>query len=102
MHILQETIKTIEYETNVKNIFSREETCQLLQVLIHLSSRKYQSEERITHRPELPLTLLEMAFSYAALESRNYINKTDFINAVRHTNLLKTEIKQKAEQFFID
>lgn len=102
LHILQETIKTIEYETNVKNIFSREETCQLLQVLIHLSSRKYQSEERITHRPELPLTLLEMAFSYAALESRNYINKTDFINAVRHTNLLKTEIKQKAEQFFID
>lgn len=102
LHILQETIKTIEYETNVKNIFSREETCQLLQVLIHLSSRKYQPEERITHRPELPLTLLEMAFSYAALESRNYINKTDFINAVRHTNLLKTEIKQKAEQFFID
>lgn len=100
LDILLGTIESIEHETNVKNTFSEEETCQLLKILIDLSSREYQPEERRTRRPELPLTLLEMAFSYAALASRDYITKDDFINAVRHSNLLKTEIKQRAKEFF--
>lgn len=100
LDILLGTIKAIEYETNVKNVFSEKETRQLLQILIDLSSGEYQPEERKTRRPELPLTLLEMAFSYAALESRDYVTKNDYINAVRHSNLLKTEIKRKAKEFF--
>ena len=59
-----------------------------------------QPEDRHTRRPELPLTLLEMAYSYAALDSRTTVSRKDFSRSVRHTNLLKKEIRTQAESFF--
>lgn len=102
LDILIGTIPSIEYETKVKNHFSEEKLKQLLQILIQLSSVEYQPEDHRTRCPELPLTLLEMAFSYAALHSKEFISLEDFICAVRHTNLLKKEIRMHAEQYFLE
>lgn len=100
LEILLGTIPAIEQETQVSNPFSEKETTELLQRLIRLSARGNQPEERQTRLPELPLTLLEMAFSYAALDSRKSLSIEDFILSVRHTNLLSREVRQKAESFF--
>lgn len=101
IRILEGTIPSIEYETKVKNTFSAEETRQLMEILINLSDKKNQPADRRTRRPELPLTLLEMAFSYAALHSRDHVERTDFVSAVRHTNLLRQDVRRKAEEYFL-
>ena len=49
--------------------------------------------DQSTKRPELPLTLLEMAFSYAALNERTTLSKQDIIQAIRHSNRLRKEWK---------
>lgn len=101
LRILTGTLPSIEHATKGKLTCSEEETRRLLQVLIHLSDPVFQPEDRRTRRPELPLTLLEMAFSYAALESRETVTVKDFVNAVRHTNLLKRTVKDRAEEYFL-
>ena len=101
LRILLGTIPAVEYETKVRNAFSQEVTIQILRTLIRLSSEDYQPQDKRTRRPELPLTLLEMAFSYAALQSRDTVSRDDFISAVRHSNLLKAEVKNSAEQYFL-
>lgn len=100
LRILLGTIPAVEHETKVKNAFSEDKTIQILKTLIMLSSEKYQPLDKRTRKPELPLTLLEMAFSYAALQSRDTVSLDDFISAVRHSNLIKSEVKGKAEQYF--
>ena len=100
IEILKGTLPTIEYETKVKNPFSPTETIELLHTLVALSVPENQPEDRHTRRPELPLTLLEMAYSYAALDSRTTVSRKDFSRSVRHTNLLKKEIRTQAESFF--
>ncbi|MFQ9748405.1 MAG: hypothetical protein ACLRYY_05300 [Anaerobutyricum soehngenii] len=52
-----------------------------------------QPEDQSTKRPELPLTLLEMAFSYAALNEQETLSKQDIIQAIRHSNRLRKEIR---------
>ena len=101
LRILLGTIPSIEYETKVRNAFSEEETRHILQILISLSAEKYQSADKRTRRPELPLTLLEMAFSYAALYSRDTVSIEDFICAVRHSNLLKQDVKANWQNILI-
>lgn len=100
LQILLGTIPAIEQETKVSNPFSEEKTKELLLCLIQLSNRENQPEERQTRLPELPLTLLEMAFSYAALDSRKTLSIKDLVLSVRHTNLLTKEVRQKAEIYF--
>lgn len=98
--ILKGTLPSIEYETKVRNPFDQEDTLQLLHTLVALSIPENQPQDRRTRLPELPLTLLEMAFSYAALDSRTTVSLQDFARSVRHTNLLKKEIRAQAENFF--
>ena len=100
LRILAGTIPAIEYETKVKNPFTEEEIKSILRILIQLSRRENQPKDRRTRLPELPLTLLEMAFSYAALDSRKYLTKDDIILSIQHTNLLKKDIRVQAEQYF--
>ncbi len=102
LDILLGTIPVIEADTRVKNIFSPEQTHNLLSTLIRLSDTGNQPEGRVTRLPELPLTILEMAFSYAALDSRTELSVSDLIQAVRHTNLLKKEVKIRAAEYFSD
>ena len=100
LKILTGTIPSIEQETKVTNPFDEEKTRALLTTLIRLSDRKNQPENRITHLPELPLSILEMAFSYAALYSRDELSVTDLIRAVEHTNLLKKDIRMHAQDYW--
>ena len=100
MQILLGTLPATEQETRVRHTFSDKELRQILGVLIHLSHKEYQPADRRTRRPELPLTLLEMAFSFAALQSRETVATKDFISAVRHSNLLRSDVRQRAEEFF--
>lgn len=100
--ILSGTIPSIEQETKVQNIFSNAMTESILRRLIFLSQPEFQPNGQITRRPELPLTLLEMAFSYAALESRQNLTLSDVLLSVRHTNLLRKEVREKAADYFSD
>ena len=88
------------HKNKVTNPFDEEKTRALLTTLIRLSDRKNQPENRITHLPELPLSILEMAFSYAALYSRDELSVTDLIRAVEHTNLLKKDIRMHAQDYW--
>ena len=93
LSILTGSIPAIEYETKVKNAFSTEDTEKILRALITISAPENQPETQTTKRPELPLTLLEMAFSYAALNERNILSHEDVEQAVRHSNRLKKEYR---------
>ena len=65
LSILSGSIPSIEYETKVKNTFSANTTERILRTLISISMPENQPDDQPAKRPELPLTLLEMAFSYA-------------------------------------
>lgn len=93
LSILGGSIPSIEYETKVKNTFSADTTEQILRTLISISAPENQPDSQPTKRPELPLTLLEMAFSYAALSGKNALSYEDIEQAVRHSNRLKKEIR---------
>ena len=93
LSILYGSIPAIEYETKVHNAFSSDTTEKILRTLIAISSPENQPEDQSTKRPELPLTLLEMAFSYAALNERTTLSKQDITQAIRHSNRLRKEIR---------
>ena len=93
LSILSGSIPSIEYETKVKNTFSADTTEQILRTLISISAPENQPDSQPTKRPELPLTLLEMAFSYAALSGKNALSYEDIEQAVRHSNRLRKEIR---------
>lgn len=94
LSILTGSIPAIEYTTKVKNGFSTQDTEKLLRTLISISAPQNQPETQPTKLPELPLTLLEMAFSYAALNEREFLSCEDIEKAVRHSNRLKKEIRK--------
>ncbi len=98
--ILAGTIPKISQETNVRCTCDTEELHHILETLIHVSAPDNQLEGHLTKMPELPLTLLEMAFSYAALDSRDVLERKDCIRAVRHSSQLKKEIRRQAESLF--
>lgn len=100
LEILYETIPAISHETSVINPFSKEETFALLSKLLELSTLDHQPDDLKTHWPELPLSLLEMAFSYAALDSRTVLCVEDFIHAVSHSNRLHKKVKTTAAEAF--
>ena len=99
LEILTGTIPSMEEETRVINPFEQEQTKELLTALITLSDRKNQPVGRLTRLPELPLSILEMAFSYAALYGAKELAREHLILAIKHTNLLSKEIRMKAESF---
>lgn len=98
--ILVGTIPSIEQETKVRSSFDTPEMKAILERFIALSAAENQLEDHVTRMPELPLTLLEMAYSYAALDSRDDLSLEDCINSVRHSNQLKKDIRRKAAQYF--
>ncbi len=95
LQILEESIPMIEHDTRVRNAFDRGETRIILKKLIEICDKKYQIEETMQNRPELPLTLLEMAFSYAALESRDTFSREDLVQAVKNSSCLKSECREQ-------
>lgn len=93
LSILKGSIPSIEYETKVRNTFSADTTEKILRTLITISAPENQPEDQHTKRPELPLTLLEMAFSYAALNERSSLSAADIEQAVCHSNRLRKEVR---------
>ncbi len=93
LSILLGSIPSIEYETKVHNTFSTETTEKILRTLITVSAPENQPENQSTRRPELPLTLLEMAFSYAALNERETLSIQDIEQAVLHSNRLRKDVR---------
>ncbi len=93
MNILLGTIPSIEYETKVHSHLEDREMQCCLKSLILISTPENQPAGQETRLPELPLSILEMAYSYAALHRRDYLEKEDFIRAVRHSNRLTKEAR---------
>ena len=101
LDIMEGTIPAISKATNVMNPFSSQDTRKLLTILLDISTPDNQPEDLKTRWPELPLSLLEMAFSYAALASRQELQVEDFIHAVSHSNRLKNSVKKDAGKYFV-
>lgn len=99
--ILYETIPSIEYATSVKNIYNIEEISSLLKELISITRQENQIPDLALYRPELPLTLLEMAFSYAALDSRNTFTVQDLRKAILHSSRLTKETRFRSNEYFL-
>ena len=93
MNILLGTIPSIEYETKVHSRLAEGEMHRLLESLILISAPENQPANQQTRLPELPLSILEMAYSYAALHRRDYLEREDFIRAVKHSNRLTREAR---------
>ena len=81
------------HETKVKNTFSANTTERILRTLISISMPENQPDDQPAKRPELPLTLLEMAFSYAALSGKTALSCEYIEQAVHHSNRLRKEIR---------
>lgn len=94
LSILTGSIPSIEYQTGVKNPFSKEQTEKILKQLLSTCSLNNQTENQITRMPELPLTILEMAFSYAALQKKSALSCQDIETAVLHSNRLQKETRE--------
>lgn len=101
LKILEGTIPGLSALTRVNNPFDPEETRRLLSSLLDICSPDRQPEDLKTHWPELPLSILEMAFSYAALVSRKDLAVEDFIYAAARSNRLKKSVRQNAGQYFV-
>ena len=101
LEIMEGSIPAISQATKVANPFSHEDTVRLLTILLDISAPDNQPEDLRTRWPELPLSLLEMAFSYAALASRELLQVEDFIHAVSHSNRLKNSVKKDAGKYFV-
>ncbi len=101
LEIMEGSIPAISKATNVRNPFSPQDTRRLLTILLDISTPDNQPEDLKTRWPELPLSLLEMAFSYAALASRQIVQVEDFIHAVSHSNRLKKSVKRDAGKYFV-
>ena len=93
MEILLGTIPSIEHDTRVRSLLPEEEMTRLLEGLIDISAVENQPDGQLTRLPELPLSILEMAYSYAALHRRAFLEKEDFVRAVRHSSRLKKEVR---------
>ena len=93
LSILSGSIPFIEHETKVKNTFSANTTERILRTLISISMPENQPDDQPAKRPELPLTLLEMAFSYAALSGKTALSCEYIEQAVHHSNRLRKEIR---------
>ena len=102
LRILAGSIPTIEYHTRVRNNYSEEATRRILKLLISLCPPENQPEGQITRLPELPLSVLEMAFSYAALENRARVTTADLAKAAFHSNRLNKETRKAAEEMFLN
>ena len=100
LEILKGSLPAMEYQTKVRNHFTEEETHRYLVRLIRLCCRENQPQEQLTRLPELPLSILEMAFSYAALQDRSSLTVDDLNMAVRHSNRLKKELRINTPDFF--
>lgn len=98
--ILKDTIPSIEYATNIKNTFSEKDTDAIIKELISLTDTDHQISELALYRPELPLTILEMAFSYAALASRNELSIEDLRNALGRNARLTKDTRMSANLSF--
>ena len=97
--ILKGTIPLIENQTRVLYPFNEDTTNVVLHHLIEVSNRENQNSLFMISRPELPLTLLEMAFSYAALNSSKYLREEDIVNAIYYEErLLKDKREESAKQ----
>lgn len=94
--ILKGTIPLIENQTRVLYPFNEDTTNVVLHHLIEVSNRENQNSLFITSRPELPLTLLEMAFSYAALNSSKYLREEDIVNAIYYEERLSKDKREES------
>ena len=62
-------------------------------LVIYPDGYENQPDDQPAKRPELPLTLLEMAFSYAALSGKTALSCEYIEQAVHHSNRLRKEIR---------
>lgn len=97
LQILMESIPAIEYRTRVRNPFSKERTESLLRALIALCAPENQPRDQLTRLPELPLSILEMAFSFSALRNSPVLESGDLQQAVYHSNRLSRKARDQAQ-----
>ena len=100
LEIMKGSIPSIEHDTKVKNRFSEEDTDRYLRALIRISAPENQPEGQLTRLPELPLSILEMAFAYAALNRRQELSPDDIILAIQRSSRLTKEIRTKIDTYF--
>ena len=100
LEILKGSIPSIEHDTKVKNRFSEEDTDRCLWALIRISAPENQPEGQITRLPELPLSILEMAFAFAALNRRQELSFDDIKLAIQRSSRLTKEIRTKIDTYF--
>lgn len=89
--ILYDTIPQMEALTLVKNDFSKDTMYKIINYIVKICDIKNQDPNLLLRRPELPLTILEMAFSYSALRSTDKVSLEDFINSILITPSLDKE-----------
>lgn len=97
LQILLESIPSIEYQTRVRNNYSPAQTRELLGQLIRLCTPDRQPADQITKLPELPLSILEMAFSFAALRNSSSFEAVDLSQAIYHSSRLTREAREAAK-----
>ena len=100
LEIMKGSIPSIEHDTKVKNRFSEEDTDRCLRALIRISAPENQPEGQLTRLPELPLSILEMAFAYAALNRRQELSPDDIKLAIQRSSRLTKEIRTKIDTYF--
>ena len=83
-------------KTGVEYNFNDGDTDILMNHIIDSSDVENQKPDFITKRPEMPLTILEMAFSYAVLESSKELRVEDLYNSIYNEYKLKPEVREES------
>lgn len=100
INILMGTLPKIEKQTGVKLKYSSFKQSQIMAFFVDLTSEYRRVYEIGSRYPDIALTLLKQAFSYAVFDNRNEVNIFDVKCAVRDTkNVYPDVVKKELERF---
>lgn len=100
IQILIGTLPKIEYQTGVKMKYTPFIQSQIMAFLVDLTSEYRRVYEIGSRYPDIALTLLKQAFSYAVFDNRKEMNIFDVKKAVRDTkNVYPDVIKKELVRF---
>ena len=100
--ILVGTLPKIEKTTGVRLKYSKYQQRLIMESLVDITSEYKRVFEANARYPDVSLTLLKSAFSFAVFDNRSEVNIYDFEKAIESTHLVYPDVIKKELPIFKD
>ncbi len=102
IEILVGTLPKIEKTTGVRLKYSKYQQRLIMESLVDITSEYKRVFEANARYPDVSLTLLKSAFSFAVFDNRSEVNIYDFEKAIESTHLVYPDVIKKEIPIFKD